>query len=432
MKLLLLLLTFIILSLSRPYYPDRIPNGYNVYHNGSLWPGVGHYLREGTGARNPFGLDFQKAGYMWTPSLCAMDSDKDGFTNGEELGDPNCIWTQGITPTRTTNITHPGFPANVTGPYDPDCYLDRSVGAQNATLTFPTDFTVPSSLTSYYCTSFTLPSDKEYFAIKYHPIIKNFHMVHHMILYVCANPPQQGTYECGKMQAGCDNILYAWALGAPDFCLPSDVGIVFGKDEATHVLLQIHYDNPHKLSTIKDSSGVEITYTSQVQSNPAGFLRLGYSAKFINIPPGKPEFEVVGKCLKKSSDLLPYDIYAFAYAHHMHKLGRRIWTTQLRSGAEFSELGRNDYYDFNLQTFSKFDSPKVISKGDELLTHCVYNSTGITTYTTGGESTFNEMCFNFLVYYPRIKNAPACISQASTLSAGVTVLFAIFTFLFSL
>ena len=41
-----------------------------------------------------------------------MDSDGDGITNGEELGDPQCVWTPGNNPNRTTNITHPGNQIN--------------------------------------------------------------------------------------------------------------------------------------------------------------------------------------------------------------------------------------------------------------------------------------------------------------------------------
>ena len=38
-----------------------------------------------------------------------MDSDGDGKTNGQELGDPTCAWTPaGAPPSRTENITHPG------------------------------------------------------------------------------------------------------------------------------------------------------------------------------------------------------------------------------------------------------------------------------------------------------------------------------------
>lgn len=38
-----------------------------------------------------------------------MDSDGDGLSNGEELGDPQCDWQKGNTPHRTVNITHPGM-----------------------------------------------------------------------------------------------------------------------------------------------------------------------------------------------------------------------------------------------------------------------------------------------------------------------------------
>lgn len=40
--------------------------------------------------------------------MCTLDSDNDGFTNGQELGDPDCVWKNGIVPHRTNNITHPG------------------------------------------------------------------------------------------------------------------------------------------------------------------------------------------------------------------------------------------------------------------------------------------------------------------------------------
>ena len=55
----------------------------------------------GTKASNVFPL-------KWSRGLCEMDSDGDGMTNGEEVGDPQCVWTPGNNPNRTTNITHPG------------------------------------------------------------------------------------------------------------------------------------------------------------------------------------------------------------------------------------------------------------------------------------------------------------------------------------
>ncbi|MGM0558690.1 MAG: MYXO-CTERM sorting domain-containing protein [Myxococcota bacterium] len=56
----------------------------------------------GNGPLNDFGMDVNSnlegtgvsATVDW-PAVCDLDSDGDGFTNGEELGDPDCTWTTG-------------------------------------------------------------------------------------------------------------------------------------------------------------------------------------------------------------------------------------------------------------------------------------------------------------------------------------------------
>ena len=50
----------------------------------------------------------------WTEAFCRADTDEDGKTNGEELGDPNCEWTEGGTPSRLTEISHPGTQHKIT------------------------------------------------------------------------------------------------------------------------------------------------------------------------------------------------------------------------------------------------------------------------------------------------------------------------------
>ncbi|CAG5132242.1 unnamed protein product [Candidula unifasciata] len=87
-----------------PMYQKNIPNGEIVpspCESGQLWPGVGHFKDVGSGERNPFGV--------WTKELCQKDSDADGRTNGEELGDPDCTWTQGGTPKTKQGLSHPGI-----------------------------------------------------------------------------------------------------------------------------------------------------------------------------------------------------------------------------------------------------------------------------------------------------------------------------------
>ncbi|KAG7386882.1 hypothetical protein PHYPSEUDO_015087 [Phytophthora pseudosyringae] len=88
-----------------PMFVSRIPNGANV-------PGVkalGHEDAVGEDStRNLFGIAFEEAGTEWTKELCEADSDEDGQTNGQELGDPCCVWKEGGKPLWAVRVSHPG------------------------------------------------------------------------------------------------------------------------------------------------------------------------------------------------------------------------------------------------------------------------------------------------------------------------------------
>jgi len=96
-------------ALAFSVFPGLLPNGNSaVGCDGSTVRAVGHADPRGGGPRNQFGLDFRSAGYAWTSELCNQDSDGDGMSNGQELGDPACVWTPGTVPSRTEDISHPG------------------------------------------------------------------------------------------------------------------------------------------------------------------------------------------------------------------------------------------------------------------------------------------------------------------------------------
>ncbi|VDI33511.1 temptin-like [Mytilus galloprovincialis] len=123
-KVCAVLLTIITLVLSRPDFRDKIPSGYRVPNPCRIpatWNPVGHYNPEHfTSIKNPFGLDFRDNDFKWNATLCKKDSDRDGMTNGDELGDPDCKWRPGQ---QTYNpVGHPGICEPIG---DPSCLYQR-------------------------------------------------------------------------------------------------------------------------------------------------------------------------------------------------------------------------------------------------------------------------------------------------------------------
>lgn len=97
---------------ARSFRPSMLPNG-SVNSCSNC-----HFNRGGGGRRNPFGEAVQALvtpggrQVFWGPDLAALDSDGDGVSNGEELGDPEGQWVAGD--------PAPGNPARVTNPGDPE------------------------------------------------------------------------------------------------------------------------------------------------------------------------------------------------------------------------------------------------------------------------------------------------------------------------
>ncbi|XP_046545867.1 tyramine beta-hydroxylase-like [Haliotis rubra] len=231
-----------------------------------------------------------------------MDSDGDGMTNGQELGDPQCIWTLGATPTRTAGLTHPGV--------------------QKRVLRFPRT-AVPANKTTYVCMTFDLDESQDYHMIATKPEIDNADVMHHILCFGCHDgaPVMSRPGDCGMFSPVCQDLIGLWGVGLPGQCLYKETGFRIGKTGYKRVLLQFHWNNPHKISGQMDGSGFSIFYTPNLRPHDTGVFWTGDS--HLVIPPGRSRTVVESMCPSRCTKKILRDtIYLIEGYVHMHYKGK--------------------------------------------------------------------------------------------------------------
>ncbi|XP_067662440.1 tyramine beta-hydroxylase-like [Haliotis asinina] len=420
-------LTWIGLTYGYGGYRNRIPNGYNLTHpcmTGQLWQGVGHVIPSGGGERNQFGVDFANQGRTWA-NVCNMDSDGDGMTNGQELGDPECIWTPGATPTRTTGLTHPGYcdkssnqtcAGLVTAPCTSskfNCPETTQEGVKKQVLRIPRT-EVPDKETTYICMTFDLDESQDYHMIATKPEIDNVDIMHHIILYGCRDgaPAIAAPRKCGMSVPACQDVIGMWAVGIPGQCLYKEAGFRIGKTGYKRVLLEFHWNNPQKASGQMDGSGFSIYYTPNLRPYDAGVFWTG-DVNLV-IPPGRSRTVVESMCPSRCTNKILKDtIYFISGYNHMHYKGI-AQTVELFSGDSRRYLTKDLNYSYDDPTSVVYDPPVAVHPGDSLKTTCVYRSVSSKTTTFYGAATSDEMCFGIFVYYPkRASTSNVCVTWKS-------------------
>jgi len=204
----------------------------------------------------------------------------------------------------------------------------------------------------------------------------------------------------------CETV-YIWAVGSKTFYTPEKVGIQGGGATADNLVMQIHYDNQEQLDGHIDSSGVIMYHTIHKRQYDAGINVVGEILPRINIPPGNPNFEIENNCLNNCSIS---SVFIYTVALHMHLIGKKIHTEHWRNGVNLGYIGNEEQWDFNRQEQIRLENEIEVKIGDSFRTSCTYDSTNRTTVTRGGLSTYDEMCFNYIGFYPKQNGIRHCVA----------------------
>ncbi|KAK3580056.1 hypothetical protein CHS0354_001009 [Potamilus streckersoni] len=416
-------------------FQEIIPNGEIVPHpcKANIWRGVGHKMVLGGGERNQFGLDFSTAGKQWTKALCQLDSDGDGKTNGEELGDPHCLWTKGQSPSRSSGLSHPGVcePVNSTlcevknfwvscQKEEFKCDAINQNETKNVTVRFPVT-EIPPKETTYKCMIFDLPQDGDYHLVATEAIIDNVNAMHHIIVYGCKNVenstiPLNEPYDCDMLPGGgCSDIIGLWQVGVTGECHHEISGFRIGVNGYKRAAFEVHWNNPALLNGTTDSSGLTFYYTSKHRQYDAGALLFGQV--YLYIPPNEKAVTALaacpGDCTRKVMKDNIYITFAF---NHMHYLGIHQRIEVWRNGSKVQNVTFDEKYMYDNPVIYRFDNPIEVRPGDELRTTCIFKSTSRYKTTTYGMDTSKEMCLAIIAYYPKDNFALATCHQWNSIS----------------
>ncbi|KAM4663020.1 dopamine beta-hydroxylase [Discoglossus pictus] len=275
---------------------------------------------------------------------------------------------------------------------------------------------IPNQETTYWCYIVELPQHfTKHHIVMYEPVITKGHeaIVHHIEVFQCAEeyetiPHYSGSCD-SKMKperlSYCRHVLAAWAMGAKAFYYPEDAGLAVGGPGSSRFLrLEVHYHNPLEIKGLRDFSGIRLHYTPTLRQYDAGIMELGLVyTPVMAIPPRQKEFLLTGYCSDKCTNtaLPSRGIQIFASQLHTHLTGRTVATVLAREGKEIEIVNEDKHYSPHFQEIRMLKKPVKVLPGDVLITRCGYNTEDRSRVTVGGFSITDEMCVNYVHYYPR-------------------------------
>lgn len=294
-----------------------------------------------------------------------------------------------------------------------DSWLDKGAASSDATCTneVPPDAVKPLSckadtvlkarkpfnlqggdVDQYVCFGVDVSLEKKRHVVGFAPKVDNKQIVHHILLFQTNAAESPEPFPCEAFGSASWKLVAGWAPGGNNLELPKEAGFPQEKG-TTHWVLQIHY-NTTVAKTGMDQSGYELCTTEDLRPNDAGVLAFG--AASFSIPPRSTH--TIRCDYRLGSEFANRTL--FNASPHMHTRGVSMSTERLAGGNGAPEMVF-EQKNFSFEAQANYPIAKTVTTGDVLRTRCTWKNPGDTSIGFG-EGTNDEMCFDFLGYYPAI------------------------------
>mmetsp|Transcript_120494 Transcript_120494/g.351957 ORF Transcript_120494/g.351957 Transcript_120494/m.351957 type:complete len:614 (-) Transcript_120494:395-2236(-) len=330
------------MGLGYPSYRNHVPNGLRVAcppdaqgcrpgdtgagEPASVCSGLGHATCAGADLPlNPFGQALKNADFRWSEALCNADSDGDGFTNGEELGDPCCVWREGDAASAymaSMSPTHPGFASHAL----PEGYERPSCGDAQTRPTWSSpgmarfnpweeqryvdflikNYSVPNVRTDYsdFVFNFDDTEHSEFHIVFGIALVDQPRLLHHFVVTGCSQrieAEREGT-RLERTPEYCQESVggfAGWAPGSILWDMPTYAGVPIGTGAGIVGLsINVHYTDGDIYTNTVSQDGIRIYYTPTLRNytgDSTSVLGIGGS-RDMSIPANKERYFVTRTC----------------------------------------------------------------------------------------------------------------------------------------
>lgn len=264
----------------------------------------------------------------------------------------------------------------------------------DTTLKGTAKYTMPQGvLDEYVCVGIDVNLNAKKHITALAPHLDNKTILHHILLFQSNKAESPTPTPCAAFGSAAWKLVAGWAPGGDNLELPPEAGIPEEKG-VTHWVIQLHYNNAKNLAGQTDQSGYDLCTTDKLRTNDAGVVAFG-STKF-SIP---PRSTTTIKCDYKLPATFK-DVKLFNASPHMHTRGTAMSTERLAGGTGAPEVIHASP-NFLFENQANFPIKKEVQPGDVMRTRCTWKNPTDTAMGFG-EATGDEMCFDFLSYYPAI------------------------------
>ncbi len=254
--------------------------------------------------------------------------------------------------------------------------------------------TVPAGEEYYYCYFVNVETggtEEEPVGVERFAYQAGSTALHHIIVFSSENEENDGDRPCELIEGGWF-IRYAGGTATDPLEMPDDVAMPVAPVET--FVIQFHYLNASDDAVVDDTT-VDIRFTAPGESfTPAGLLVAG--SDDFEIPPMTTGYEVKGTC--NVPTFVP-SVNVFAIWPHMHQTGRHFKIDLTHDGQTSTVW--DEPFAFGDQSLYVPADEYVIAPGDRIDTTCTYDNPTDDVIPIG-ESSTQEMCFDFFFYYPAI------------------------------